>query len=160
MLRTRFFYRDYILENVYQSMSEQIREEVIRFWLTHRALSKEIAEQRVHQVVFIIRSKRGDIIGVNTVHIRKLVDFEKPFYFYRMFIRPEDRRNLGLISFIAEQTYLFLKDYEYNPRPEGIVMIMENPKFYRKGIRRWLQRKGLRYYGKNLRGQDVWYIRF
>lgn len=156
-----FRWKDYTVENVYRRMSEQTRDEIVRFWVENRVLPPRIAARRVPQIVYVIRVGGGDIMGVNTVYISGFGDNREPYYFFRMFIRPDRRGSFGLMKFIAGRTYHFLKEYhDVDPMPKGIVYVMENRKFHGGGMKRWIERYGLCYYGKNERGQDIWYEQF
>ncbi len=66
-----------------------------------------------------------------------------------------------MIEFVSDQTFQFLKKYiGDDPKPAGMAMVMENPKFFEKGARRWLSRLGLTYWGDNFLGREIWYILF
>ncbi len=155
-------FRGYIFENVYHNMPIKTREEIIRFWLNQKVLKEEEANRRVDEVAFVIRSKStGDIAGVNTVYVKESEELKGRYYFYRIFIHPEHRGSFKMIEFVTYQTFLFLKKYKTDdPKPEGLVMVIENPKFYGKRARKWLSRLGLIYHGDDFLGREIWYIPF
>ncbi len=52
----------------------------------------------------------------------------------------------------------FLKGLKTEEAPRG--MVMQNPKLRKKGINRFLKRKGLNFYGRTAKGFTVWYKEF
>ena len=148
----------YRLINVYNNIDSSLKNEIIALWTNHRAIPPDEAERRVQEVVYIIRNPDGIIAGVSTVYLRKFIDGEHPFYFMRMFIRPEDRGHLGLPKWVSQKTREFLKTYKRAEcRPKGVIIIIENPKYLGKGNKKSLEERGWKYYGQGPLGKHIWY---
>jgi len=155
--RYRKSFGRFSVENVYGVVEPETGEEIVRFWLEERALPPPRAKRRVSQVVFVVRDEEGNVCGVNTVFKGDLPGSGRTYYFYRTFIGKRQRGSIRLLAFMAEETWRFLKGLDYGePRPSGLAMVMENRKFYGERMKKWIERHGYTFYGKNDRGQDVW----
>lgn len=154
-------YNDYRLQSVYKKVDASLKKEIIDLWVVNGAMPLAEAERRFEEVVFTIRNPAGALAGVSTVFLHKLIAEEPPFYFMRMFIRPEDRGSLGLYRLVSRKTREYLKSFEQPYcAAKGVIIIIENPKFLRKGNSRMLGRNGWNYYGLGPRGKQVWYDSF
>ncbi|MEZ0262022.1 MAG: hypothetical protein ACAH80_13505 [Alphaproteobacteria bacterium] len=154
-------YNGYRLVPIYRKPDAEAREAVIKLWHANKILpDRKAAEERSKQVVFLIIDPQDNVVGVNTVYVS---DFSKAkqkpapagnFYFYRMFIQPQNRvpnlsfRTLGF-------TYDFLNALPVAPRPEGLVLVTENPKLKKPGSQRLLKRMGWDTLAQNEMGQFV-----
>jgi hypothetical protein len=145
---------------VYGSEDTEARQAVVKMWLDNKILPPQVAAERVKQVVLIITGPAGDVAGVSTVYVGDFSKFKAntlpagSFYFYRMFIRPQDRiarmsfKTLGL-------TYDLLNTFPAKPRPQGLVLVTENPKLKKPGSQRLLQKMGWDDIGRNEQGQII-----
>ena len=157
MSRYRKSFGRFSVENVYGVVEPETGEEIVRFWLEERALPPPRAKRRVSQVVFVVRDEGGNVCGVNTVFKGNLPGTDDLYYLYRTFIGKTSRGSIRLLAFMAEETWRFLREFEdESPRPRGLAMVMENRKFYGKRMKRWIERHGYTYCGKNERGQNIW----
>ncbi len=124
-------------------------------------MSQAEATRRVNEVVLVIRNSQDELIGVTTVYTR---DFARPgnvYYYFRMFIRPTERKSYTLLKVAYRKTFIFLDNFQQvEMKPYGLIMVMENQKLSGKRFEKWLADKGLVYWGKNELGQAVWYRRF
>jgi hypothetical protein len=151
-------YMGFCLINVYNNVDSSLKNEIIALWTGNRAVPPEEAERRVEEVVYIIRNPDGMIAGVSTVYLQKFIAGVLPFYFMRMFIRPEDRGHLGLYRLVSWKTREFLKTYKrLESTPKGVIIIIENPKFLGRGNKKSLEERGWTYYGKGPLGNHIWY---
>lgn len=143
---------------VWQRLTEQERQEAVRFWLAHNALPDvDQAWRRTAQLVTMVRSPTGSLVGVSTVYPDGLGPRRVPHYFYRMFISPPHRRAMLMIQ-VLDFTLNVLQ--RCTPKdgtmPAGLVIVTENRKLMRPGMRRLLSRHGYRLLGQDDSGQDVW----
>jgi hypothetical protein len=154
-------FHDYRLEAVYLAVSDVQREEIIRFWREQGAvLNLREAERRSREVVFMVRNGAGDLAGLCTVGLARLPGETRPYYAYRMFLRQQDRVPY-LMRTVTYATWEFLRDFDHpQGRRAGMLIVTENPKLMRPGIRRYLERHGYRYRGRNRKGLDVWVAEF
>lgn len=155
-MKRSFVYKDYRIENVYKTLSDDHAQLIIDFWLRNNALPNPLmAEQRVKQVVMMILNKKDEVVGVSTIYRQPYKGDNRQYFFYRMFIQPGDRI-FGMMAFVTGQTYEYLKQLCMADKPEGLIVITENQKIMRKGSRRALERLGFDFMGKEQRGLDVW----
>lgn len=160
MVMTRYTHGQYTLDFVYQRLQAEERNQVIKLWVSSGVLPLSEAESRVDQVVMTIRNEKGELVGVNTAYIQDFQHAGNPYYFYRIFIREQDRGS-SLRSKATELARRLLRDYRYDsPKPLGVVIVTENRKYERPGAVRLLQRQGWHYLGKGPRGFNVWYENF
>lgn len=151
----------YSIETVYGRLTPVRAAEIIKFWGQQRVLpNPQEARRRVAQVVDVIRNAEGEIVGLNSVYPAAYRSPQDSYYFYRLFIRPQDRKP-GLGREATRHAVEFLKTRP-NPRlgVKGVVVVTENPKLTRGGGRRVLQRLGFDYDGRGPKGFDVWRVEF
>ena len=154
-------YKDYTLQNIFDTTDTALKQTVIDFWLSNKVLPLEIAEHRVDQVVHVFYNKHNEIIGLNTAYLYPLMSPSDNYYFIRMFIKESDRRSSGLVIIAVVKSFVFFRDNpQYRSQANGIVLAIENDKLTQKGLQKWLKRQGLSYAGKNASGQDLWFARF
>ncbi len=103
------------LARVWPEPAEEIRDEVVQFWLASGALSDlAAARERSGQLLVVGRDAHGNVTGVSTA-VRILVDqlgFE--CFYYRTFIAPGARvrglRSTQLVSQILHESYRLLDE--------------------------------------------------
>ncbi len=154
-------FHDYRLEAVYLAVGATQREEIIHFWREQRAvLNPTEAERRSRQVVFMVRNGAGELAGLSSVGLKRLPEEDRPYYAYRMFLRQQDRAPY-LMRVVTNATRDFLRDFDHPQiQAAGMLIVTENRKLMRTGIRRYLERHGYRYRGRNRKGLDVWVAEF
>ena len=89
---------EYLFQNVYQEISEDIRQEIISLWLEAQVLSEEEAKRRASEVVLTIRNTTGELIGVTTAYIRDFVRPANFYYYMRMFVKSTERKSYGMLK--------------------------------------------------------------
>jgi hypothetical protein len=160
--RQPLLFGHYRLDIVYGHMTAELSGEVITLWLNNQVVPRREAQRRTAEVVMTIRDSSNVLVGVNTVYIQDFIKANNPYYFYRVFIRPEDRRSFGLRSFVSKATREFLRNYYPvgHEKPHGVVIVVENRKLARPGAQKLLARQGWTLIGKGPRGYDVWIENF
>lgn len=161
--RPELYYGSYRLNNVYGQITPALAEEIVALWQENRVLDVAEARRRAAEVFFTIRDTSGTLVGVNSVYVKNFIKADNPYYFYRVFIRPQNRRSFGLRSFAGKSTREFLKSYiptGHTSKPRGVVIIVENRKLTRPGAKRMLSRQGWTPLGKSSRGLEIWYENF
>lgn len=147
---------------IYRKPDDAARNAVIKLWHDNKLLSdQKLAEERAKQIVFVIIGPDNELAGVNTVYVS---DFSKMpqvggpagnFYFYRTFIRPQDRVH-NMAARVLGMTYDYLNAFPgTTPRPQGLVLVTENPKLKEPGAQRTLQRMGWDTLGRTATDQIV-----
>lgn len=149
-------YHGYTIYNVYKTVSGDLRDEIIDLWRRNRILpGPEEARRRVDQVVLAIRNPAGQVVGVTTVYTGDFQQRGNVYYFYRMFIQPSDRIP-GLMRSVTLRTRDLLRERHTPDGPRGVIIVTENAKLMRPGMRRMFERNGYEYMGRGPKGNDVW----
>ena len=152
--------QDYALQSVYGAMTPELSREIIAFWSSNHAIGDPIeAERRVAEVVCVARNPEGEIAGVNSVYEGTLGEPPRPYYFYRLFIRKQDRV-LGLAGRMRVICSDRLRSEAATSGVLGIALVTENAKLMTVALRRLLHRSGWQYLGREALGRDVWKIDF
>ena len=83
---------DGTIEVVRGRLSEKLSQELVGFWLGNGALDDAAARRRLPEVVCVLRSSSGDVVGVNSV-FADAVDLlgGRRFWVYRSFLLPAAR---------------------------------------------------------------------
>ncbi len=152
----RHVFHRYTLVPVFQTTTEELREEVVDFWMRERALpNRAMAEKRAHELVYVIYADDQEIVGVCTTELVTSQTLKRSAYFLRMFIRPKDRAS-GLPQEVIRSAWQHLKSRTPPDGPFGAMIIGENPKLARPGMMRVLSRRGWSYLGLNVHHLPVW----
>lgn len=151
----------YRVETVYGRMTHPLAREIIRFWLEQKAIgSIDEARRRVTQVVDILRNPKGEIAGLHSVYPGPYRKQQDIYLFYRLYIRPDDRRP-GVPRFMTQRVAeILLNRPGVRKGIKGLIVVTENPKLTRQGARRQLNRIGFEYDGRGPKGHDVWRMDF
>mgnify|MGYP001826358088 CR=1 FL=1 len=155
-------FRGYRLTPVYLAITDAERAEVIAMWRDARAFrDPSVAEQRSREVVLLVRHAAcGDLAGVSTVALKPRPTDGRMLYHYRMFLRPEHRQP-HLMRAVTNATRDHLRAFRHpDVAPAGMLIVTENRKLMRPGLKRLLERHGYEYRGRERRGLDVWLTRF
>lgn len=157
---TSYQHGNYLLDFVYGSLTDIQRQEIIHLWVSSGVLPASEAQQRVEQVVMTMRNRQGILVGVNTAYVQNFQVSGNFYYFYRIFIREQDRGS-DLRTRATTLARQLLKDYQGTvPKPHGIIIITENVKYERPGGMRLLRRQGWHYLGRGPRGFNIWFDNF
>jgi hypothetical protein len=152
-------FQGYRLVNIFDEPGHPLRDAVVRFWTGEGILTSEQAHQRASDLVYVALDQHENVAGVSTVYID---DFRGPgerYYFYRLFIRPGDRV-YGMMKYMTAVTRDYLRDRPGADKPLGVVVITENRKLMRPGIKREFRRIDFRSAGKTPQGLDIWISEF
>ncbi len=148
----------YSLQNVWEDKDEQLKEEIIDFWLSENAIpERKIAEQRVNQVFFVVRDEDNKIIGVNTAYKAFNKQLNNHLYYYRTFICPKGRKYnmIGEMLFKTmdwlETRFIEKKDIE----AVGILLEVENEQIKTRLNQAVWPTAQFYYIGKNQRGDHL-----
>ena len=146
----------YRLLPVFGATTPELRQRVCAFWLHEGALhDAATAARRVHQLACMAENAAGEVVGVATVYAATERRSGQRFYFYRTFMRKQDRGS-RLPRSMLRLTYDSLRARHFPHRPRGVVIAAENPKLARRAARRELEKLGWDYFGLNPRGQHTW----
>lgn len=150
----------YTLHAVDHPIAENLRDEVVGFWLANRAIPfADEARRRADELVCIARDATGQIVGVNTAYRTPPGRDGRSWFAYRMFVRPQDRLVRLSLAMVREATAA-LQRRQVEPPVAGVVLVTENQKLMRRGGHRVLQWLGFTRVGSDRRGQDIWKFEF
>lgn len=131
---------EYRLIPVFEKTSNEIRQRIIQLWQDNRALPAEVnADDRARQALFVVIGREDRVVAVSTVYISDMRHTgmanapQDIFYFYRMFIRPQDRVG-HLAKTMVMRAYDYLKSLNVANNPKGIAAIALNPKLMRRSL--------------------------
>ena len=152
--------KDYRLENVYLRTTESQRCEILALWRDAGVvLDCGEAERRTREAVFLVRTASGELAGLSEVALVR-VRGRRRFYAYTMLLRQRDRVPYLMLA-VLNATRDFLHNFAHPKlRPEGMLLVTENRKLMRPGVRKLLARHGYRYWGRTARDEDVWVVEF
>jgi hypothetical protein len=159
-LRQQHRFKDYLLENVYLRTTKLQRTEIMALWHDGGfVIDGGQAEHRAREVVFLVRTASGELAGVSEAALVR-VRGHRRFYAYTMFLRKSDRVPYLMLA-VLNGTRDFLRNFEH-PRlqPHGMLLVTENRKLMRPGMRKLLARHKYRYWGRTAWGDDVWAVEF
>lgn len=148
----------YRLENVWESKSQELRDEIVRFWLASAALpARDRAVERVDQVIFIVRHGEGGIAGVSTVYKRFNAQLNGTFYCFRCFVAEAHRQeNLGAVLLLAARDFLNERfSSGKDPGAIGLFVEVENERLRRLRNQAIWPYSKLVFVGKNARGDHL-----
>lgn len=104
-------------------------------------------------------NQAGDEVGISTVYRVPCGPEQQPRFAYRMFIQPPNRIPV-MTHFMTGKVYEFLIGITTDDKRPGSIIVIENGKPVRCGIRAMLGRIGDGPSGTDHRGQAVWQRRF
>ncbi len=150
--------KNYKYQNVWQVIDQALAEEIITFWLAHKALpNREMAKKRVQQVAVVARNSQDEIVGITTAYEQFSEHLENYFFFVRAFVVESARRS-SVASDIVNQLKANMEEAAEDGklgRCIGLYMEVENKQL--QALRNqavWPATKFV-YVGKNARGDHL-----
>jgi hypothetical protein len=155
------YFNDYLLENVYLATTEAQRSEILALWRDGGEDLEEVVEADRHsrETVIMVRTVSGELAGVSGVALVR-VKGGRRFYAYSIYLREQDRVPYLMLA-VINATRDFLRHFRHPiAQPEGMLLVTENRKLMRPGVRKLLARHRYKYWGRNAKGEDVWAVEF
>ncbi|MFP4445449.1 MAG: hypothetical protein ACLFPD_04290 [Desulfosudaceae bacterium] len=148
---------DYAIADVWEDKSEDLKNEIINFWLASEAMPRDMALERVDQVFCTGRDSTGRIVGVGTVYPRFNKHLENSFYVYRTFVAPDHRRELLAVNLLKFTRDRLEKEFVSgkNTRCVGMMVVVTNDQLKKYRNQAVWPHTGFVYIGKNSRGDHV-----
>lgn len=144
---------------VYTTLSQKDKEGVIKMWTEARVVSAEEAVRRAKEVSCLILFGE-EIVGVSTVYQNDLSPTQKPYFFFRMFIKEAYRGSIALRTEVIQLNFHELKK-RYEKQIQGLVLELENKKLAHIGEHtNYMNKRGYTYFDKSARGLQLWYVKF
>lgn len=152
----RVVFQSYVLIPVFQETTEDLRGEVVEFWMREGALRDRMeAQRRAHELVYVVRNEDQNIVGVCTTELATSARLQRSVYFLRLFIRRADRTT-GLPQEVIRWAWCLLKQRTPPGGAYGARIIGENRKLARPGMMRVFNQRGWKYLGLNAHQLPVW----
>ena len=131
---------DYRIEVVYPSPSEEVRERVVRFWLTEGALLDESrARKRAGEVIVVAQTNDQRVAAVSTARKVHVTQLGLKCFYYRMFVGHQHRTkgllSTDLVRNVLARSYQVLNDRFRNGHDldyAGLYMEVENDSVKRR----------------------------
>lgn len=111
---------------VWRQVTPALAEELMRFWLDHKAIANaEQAARRAQQAIVVARDAGGALCGVATAVVRILPRLRQPLYYYRQFFAPKLRGRYQALT-VFRRAKQVLQEYNATlPRAESIGLLLE-----------------------------------
>lgn len=120
----------YFIEDVRENLTPSLQNEIIQFWVGEGVLPEAVAQERVHQVIQVLRQNESKaIIGLVSGQLKYIDAMKMHFYSCRGFVK-EAYRSKGLfIKTFRDSYYLLNQDYVSgkNTQASGVFVNIENP---------------------------------
>lgn len=147
----------YYLENIWLNKDSEVKEEIIRFWLSEQVLSEEQANWRVNQVFLLARDPDTKIVGVNTVYKQYNKQLENLFYYYRTYVTPRARKlQMTAEMLLAARDYLEARFIDKtDTKAIGMLLEIENEAIKKRLNEAIWPVSNFVYIGKNQRGDHL-----
>ena len=103
---------DYRFEVVWPNPPDELRDEVIRFWLNESAITEGVGRERAAQLVVVGRDPSGHVAAVSTAQPCHIANLGFRCFFFRSFVGRDHRvvglRPTGLIQRLIHTSYQHL----------------------------------------------------
>lgn len=128
-----------VLENLWKKDEPAVKEAVMKLWLSNfPAMPQHIFQERLDQLVFVVRNQNGNVVGVSTAYKVYIKHLKNYMYSFRCFLDPLHRIP-GLTTKLIVSTRDLLEEIYQTDGPEnerciGMITLVENERIlkYRK----------------------------
>src|SRR5688500_2211342 len=120
--------KDLVFENMWGRDASPIRANILNIWMQHSVPKGLKAEERLRQLVFVVKNKRGDVVGLSTAFKSYIKQLRNHFFVFRLLLIPE-YRVAGLTSKLLVLTRDFLESIHASANPDtpiGLITLVEN----------------------------------
>lgn len=116
-------------ENLWKKDLGELKREVLIMWRQYNPRIEEAqADERINQVVYIIKNELGQVVGVSTAFKVYVNQFRNYFYSIRLLILPTFRsQKLATTLLVKSRDFLESIHQEDEPNPAiGLITLVEN----------------------------------
>jgi len=120
--------QDLIFENVWRKDVAPFSSRVLEIWRDHGGPMGQLAQERLQQLVYIVKNTEGDVVGMSTAFKMYVKRLRNHFFAMRLMLAP-DFRIPGLTSKLLVSTRDFLESIhgeEDTGRAIGLITLVEN----------------------------------
>ena len=132
-------------------------DQVKAMWQKYRAIEgEETIDERVKQIVFLIKDQEGEVCGVSTARPVQAKFLNGHFFYeFRCFIAPPFRAP-GLDTLLAVKTKSFLSGLEESgTKFKGMLMIIENQELKKQRTKAICQESEMVFAGYTPKGHHI-----
>lgn len=144
------------IQIVYGSASDELKGAIRRLWLTDGSVPEPEATNRLRNVV-AVRLRDNNVISVCTVKVGELGPFGLFYFFSTTTAKSERSRTIPKGDNLLRATIDFLRELPADPKPKGVVAVLENRRISPKAAGKL---GGMSYLGTAPNGNHVMYVNF
>lgn len=153
---------DYEIVDVRSALTPELSSEIIQFWLSEGALPLTQAQERVTQVLQLVRQRSedhrpGPIVGLCTGQVIWVQNLHQHFFNYRSFIGRQ-YRSLGVVKALCRSSFELLnQDYVSGRNREavGVLLDIENPQLQQRRAAVWTDVCNFTFVGLSPKGNHI-----
>ncbi len=118
-----------VFENVWRKDLGELKREILIMWKQHNpGIEERKAEERLSQVVYIIKNELDQVVGVSTAFKAYIKQYRNYFYSIRLLILPTFRSH-KLATTLLVKSRDFLESIREEDKPDpaiGLITLVEN----------------------------------
>ncbi len=146
-----------VLENVWRKDVSDISGQVLEIWKQHKGPAGEKATERLLQLVFVVKTVSGEVVGMSTAFKSYVKQLRNHFFAFRLMLVPSYRIP-GLTSKLLVSTRDFLESVQSaddNERAIGLITLVENEALKEKRNEAIWPASGMVYIGNSNEGHHI-----
>jgi hypothetical protein len=148
----------YQLEQVFRQVTDELKHELVAFWLQNNALVEQEAQNRASQACWIARGAAQEIVAVCTLAVDDFGKPPAPHYYCRAFIREADRKSGLGVELVRQARITLAESYRPGQPEQGLVVVNQNPILMQPAVRELFRKWGWSLAGRTQSGYDVWRV--
>lgn len=149
-----------VLENLWKKNDPVVKEAVMKLWQKNfPGMPKHTFQERLNELVFVVRSKSGEIVGVSTAYKAYIEHLKHHLYSFRCFLDPTARIP-GLTTKLIVITRDWLEETYQTDGPEnerciGMITLVENERILKTRREAIWRGSGMVYIGNSPKGYEL-----
>ncbi|MEX2234376.1 MAG: hypothetical protein WD824_19580 [Cyclobacteriaceae bacterium] len=117
-----------VFENVWRKDVSHISAQVLEIWKNHKGPVGDYANQRLNQLVFVVKDAGGNVVGMSTAFKTYIKQLRNHFFAMRLMLIPENRIP-GLTSKLLVSTRDYFESIHQDETTDpaiGLITLVEN----------------------------------
>ena len=141
---------------VHNNLSESLKNSIRQLWYTDGTVFEPEATNRLSGVI-AVRTKGNIVMSVSTVKLTQFGGHGLYYAFSTSTAKAERHRQIPSQQNLLRATIDYLKDLPADPKPKGLMAVLENTKITPKAVARL---GGMHYLCAGPNGRPIMYINF
>ncbi len=144
-------------ESWWKADPASIRDQILALWMEHGGPTGTRAEERLNQIVLVVRDSGGRVVGLSTAFKTYVQQLRNHFFAIRLMLAA-DHRIPGLTPKLLVKTRDFLESihsHEDEPLAIGILTLVENPRLKETRNQAIWPASGMVYVGNSKEGHHL-----